>query len=105
MAKLNRIYKRAFRSIDRGKSYDQISQKTGIPVDLLRIEHINFSKQNKNYDQQIQKYSFELINRYGLQSLSIKNIDQLIKNIPYRFRFAVKHLIYNLKKDGLNALS
>ena len=82
-----------------GKSYEQMSNFTGIPVQLLQIEHIRKSRESKDYEEQIQFYAVRLIKKHGTQILLIDNINRLTRFIPFRFRSAVKHLIHNLKKQ------
>ena len=109
MENLNHLYKKAFQGIDEGFSYEQMSEFTGIPVELLKSEHIRESRQSKNYPEQIQNYTFDLIKEHGIQILHSKNINEIILPVPYRFRAAVKHFLFNLKKQawkrGLDALS
>lgn len=104
--KIKRLYQIAFKGIDKGQTYKEMSDKTGIPVELLRVEHIRQSKEQSDYCQNIQNYTQELIKKHGVKILMVENVNKLTLEIPYRFRSAVKHLIYNLKKQGeLNALS
>ena len=96
---LNSLYKEAFQNIDKGQTYEDISKRTGIPIRLLKLNHIKQFRQSEDYKEQIQVYTLNLIEQYGPQILFIENINKLIQTIPYKFRSAVKHLIYNLKKE------
>ena len=86
-----------------------MSNETGIPEELLRLEHIKHTKESADYEQQIQIYAAGLIRKHGSKVLIIENINKIIQFIPYRFRSAVKHFIYKLKQQSeqkeLDALS
>ena len=106
---LQNLYQKAFRGIRQGSSYEKESILTGIPVELLRLEHIRDSRESEDYQQKIQKYALQLIETHGSRILSSDQINNLTKNVPYRFRSAVKHLICNVRKQmngrKVNALS
>lgn len=105
--KIKELYRIAFENIDKGKTYKEMSDKTGIPIELLKIEHIKQSKERKDYQKNIKIYTLNLIKKHGVKVLVVENINKLTLDIPYNFRSAVKHLVYNLKKEvgELNALS
>lgn len=102
---LKNLYQKAFNGVEDGFSYEQMSKFTGIPEQLLRLQHIRKCRQDENYEKQIKFYTLKLIKNYGMKILSTKKINNLSQIVPYRFRSSVKHLIYNLKERKSNALS
>ena len=99
------LYQKAFQGIDDGRTYEQMSDITGIPTQLIQIEHIRTCRESEDYLKELRSHTLRFIKKHGYHVLTIENINKLEKTIPYRFRFTVKHLIHNIKKQLLKRQS
>ena len=91
---LSKMYEKAFSKIDEGATYEEMSEETGIPVELLCIQHIRVSRQDSKYEEMIGKYALQLISKYGCLAF-FQKVTTLTEEVPFKFRAAVAHLVYN----------
>lgn len=113
-------YEDVFRSIDNGMSYEDAARRIRISEDMLKMEHIDFSKRQPGYNKEIQKFTIRLIQDVGVYVIRVldKTIEDLLmpeksefetvseffearaeELVPYKYRATVKALAFKYVKE------
>lgn len=107
-----------FKNIVSDTDYEKVAQKNNVSEEVLRLEHIEFARNQSDYDKQIQKFTIKLIQDVGVYLIRAMNEDAMapvhkseyttikkffsaraVDLIPYTHRDAAKSLACRYVKE------